>query len=521
MRNDFKTSSLNENEVQPFLYKIENDEYYIRGIFLNPNGDRLEITKQSLFSLNFNDSIYEPFIDGVITILNKEDSLERTVEGKSKTIKGFNYRGDGKDVFYIEIVPIQDTGKKSGVLGDENLKYNRVFSLQNLFACVDEETIYINGVQYKRIKLMDLDKKRLTEKKIQFNSAEVISDENSKKQDIYKDNNERAAETGTSIKTILTKTLQKNEEELFHKEKSGAFDFLGKRGPTNFDTGLSRIFYSSDAENYAYDDLMYLYKHHVSNGDRRTFCYLKKEYFGGKYTFESIENIFRKAIIEGQAGNYFIEKLKISSGTSVSDQTNSTPVATVGAASFANKSNIIDCKFFNQSFSLTKDSYNTKIVHSYDHENKQFKLFKRDAAIKNVRDKFNEIFVAPLGEQFPAILTNVDLQENQNFEEIYSLYSDETIARSVGLNQLLRSMLATSISVELTCYGQMFRKAGRFISIDRSSNYTKNDFDSKFLGTYFILKVIHDFAGDNAYINKIYAVKTYFNDKILNEEGLN
>ena len=199
MRNDFKTSSLNENEVQPFLYKIENDEYYIRGIFLNHNGDRLEITKQSLFSLNFNDSIYEPFIDGVITILNKEDSLERTVEGKSKTIKGFNYRGDGKDVFYIEIVPIQDTGKKSGVLGDENLKYNRVFSLQNLFACVDEETIYINGVQYKRIKLMDLDKKRLTEKKIQFNSAEVISDENSKKQDIYKDNNERAAET---IRTI-------------------------------------------------------------------------------------------------------------------------------------------------------------------------------------------------------------------------------------------------------------------------------------------------------------------------------
>ena len=77
MRNDFKTSSLNENEVQPFLYKIENDEYYIRGIFLNPNGDRLEITKQSLFSLNFNDSIYDPFIDGVVTILNKENSLER------------------------------------------------------------------------------------------------------------------------------------------------------------------------------------------------------------------------------------------------------------------------------------------------------------------------------------------------------------------------------------------------------------------------------------------------------------
>ena len=66
--------------------------------------------------------------------------------------------------------------------------------------------------------------------------------------------------------------------------------------------------------------------------------------------------------------------------------------------------------------------------------------------------------------------------------------------------------------------GGFQRKPGLFISIDRTGNYIDNDFDSKFLGIYFILQVDYQFVGNNQFINKILAVKTYhFNDPKFNE----
>jgi hypothetical protein len=64
----------------------------------------------------------------------------------------------------------------------------------------------------------------------------------------------------------------------------------------------------------------------------------------------------------------------------------------------------------------------------------------------------------------------------------------------------------------------MFRKSGRFFSLDRSGDYPDNKFDNKFLGIYFIINVQHEFKDDDTYLNNIIAVKTYhFDDPKFNE----
>ena len=87
-----------------------------------------------------------------------------------------------------------------------------------------------------------------------------------------------------------------------------------------------------------------------------------------------------------------------------------------------------------------------------------------------------------------------------------------------GLNELLKEGLLTNIGVELTLKGQLFRKSGKFISVERAGEYTDNNFDKKFIGIYFILEVNTVIEGNN-FINKVIAVKTYFFDDLkYNEE---
>ena len=63
--------------------------------------------------------------------------------------------------------------------------------------------------------------------------------------------------------------------------------------------------------------------------------------------------------------------------------------------------------------------------------------------------------------------------------------------------------------MEIFIKGQMFRKSGKFFTLDRAERYPDNMLDKKMLGTYLILSVEHIINGDNTYLNKIIGVKTY------------
>ena len=258
--------------------------------------------------------------------------------------------------------------------------------------------------------------------------------------------------------------------------------------------------------------------------DSKDFSILKKDYFTGKYTLINTKSFFDRACeSNNKAGTFLLEKINISgSGSPKVNQAGSkTPEDT---PSFNEKSQALNIKFYNTSFDILNEKVNTKVVHEYDFENKKFNVMQNESNIINAKQKFDNYYVENMkGERkpFPSQITTNLKKLNLNYENVYNLYGgNENITLTKGLNKLLKSSIISNLGVELQLKGQLFRRSGKFISIDRDSLDPKNKFDDRFLGIYFIINVQHTFLKDDLYINKIFAVKTYYFDDLLFNENL-
>lgn len=180
--------------------------------------------------------------------------------------------------------------------------------------------------------------------------------------------------------------------------------------------------------------------------------------------------------------------------------------------------------FFNTSADTYNEKINTKIVHSYDNNDKKFLLRQKESNIINAKDVFTTNYVSNMkgnnDSPAPSLITTQTKTSNINYQDVYSLYKNEDVMLGKGLNELLKDGILTNMGVELKLKGQLFRRSGKFISIERAENYADNDFDKKFLGIYFILEVNTTIEDDNNYTNNIIAVKTYFFDNLNYNENV-
>ena len=525
MRRDYIKNTLNGAEAKAFSNKIDNQFYYIRAILINPDGDRLDLSKGAIYSLLLKDNLFDPFLKAEIILYNDNHAIERTVPTDLNKESGFTFRGDGRDIIFLEMIPLKSTKEEYKL--EESKEYNQVFSLRNLFSVVEDTDVNLEGTLYKKIKLYDLDERKLTEKNIYFNSVETL-DYNTKNNTLSGvplfnlDNDERGNNTGIMLRELLKFTLLQNDNDIFYIDPSSR----GKKDIKfiDFENGLTKINYNSNTYKKGIDDLNYLYNIHVSNIDSQDFSILKKDYFTGKYTLINGKSFFDRAYNKetGEAGPYTIEKINISAagnpktGKDTLKEPKNTP-------EFNEKSQALNVRFFNTSFDILNEKINTKIVHEYDFENKKFNLFQKDSNVNNAKDKFDSYYVKNMkgkNTPFPSLINTNNKKLNFNYENVYNLYgNNENVRLGVGLNKLLKSSIITNLGTEITLKGQLFRRAGKFISVVKNSKDPKNNFDDRFLGTYFIINVEHSFIKDDIYINKIYAVKTYYFDNLkFNEE---
>ena len=497
-------SSSKDNE-----YIINNQKYIINIVFVSPDGSVLSLSKNNIKVLNINDNVFNPFNVSFISFTDKDNAFQRLKVDKTQlefepelnVLNGYNFRGDGRDFLFIEIIPIENENNPYGVMTED---YNKVFGYRNLFVCIDDNTNIENGEEIKTFNLIDFDEKILQERKSFFSSSNLIETD---KPITQLSNKEREIETGKCIKRLLKDTLlAKSDDQIV--------ETVNNETP-NFEDGLSKIFYTSPANNTALDDLFYLFKKHVSNNSVNDFSLLKKENFTNKYTLLGINNLFNNAYNSNDsAGLYNLEKIVItgsSDSESLIENSKKTPLT---IASFGEFSQVKNIKFFNTDSLINSENLVTKALHSYNFDEKEFNIEKRDTDIVNVREVFDKNYVDNMkgekNEPFPNFLINQSKSINLSFENDYSLYGENKEMRiGEGLNSLLKSSLVSNLAIEVTLKGQLFRKTGRFISLDREGRYVDNLFDDKFLGIYFIVDVQHTFLGDDGYENKIIAVKTY------------
>lgn len=523
MRRDYITNNLNGAEAKANSYKIDGQFYYIRAVLINPDGNRLDLSKGALYNINIKDDLFDPFLKAEIMLYNDNHMIERTVPTQLNSQNGFTFRGDGRDILFLEIIPLKSVKKEYKL--EESAEYNTVFSLRNLFTVIEDTDTIIEGTLYKKLKLYDLDERKLLEKNIYFNSINTINYNDSNTLSAVPlfnlDNDERGNNTGIMLREILKFTLNQNDEDIFYIDRSSS----GTReiNYIDFENGSTSINYNSNAYKKAMDDLNYIYDNHNSNLDSKDFSILKKDYFTGKYTLINAKSFFDRANDNNQSGTFTIEKIIISGAGNLKID-NAGKKTSKNTPSFNEKSQALNVRFFNTSFDILNEKVNTKIVHEYDFENKTFNIMQSDSNIINSKEKFNNNYVQNMkGEKgpFPSQINTKLKKLNFNYENIYNLYGgNENIRLTKGLNKLLKNTIMSNLGVEITLKGQMFRKSGKFITIDRDSLEPKNKFDDRFLGTYFIINVDHTFIKDDLYINRLFAVKTYYFDDLQFNENL-
>ena len=499
------------NDKKKFLYVVDQQNYIFKTLLFNPDSNVSVLSKSSIRNITINDNITDPFLKGSLTILNDGESLERLqtpknvkeFEPDADILKGYTYRGDGRDLFYLDIIPVENVDESYGKLGN---KFNDAFSFKNVFSIVNDEQLFDGENELKRFDFIDFDEKLLKEKNIFFSSTKLLKTD---KPVELLSNSEREIPTGECLKLILKDGLFQNDINEIIKTENGE--------TPNFDTGASKIFYTSPSSNTAYDDLMYILEKHTTDKTGQDFSFLKKRYYDGQYELKSVKEKFDKAFNKDQdtAGKLNMEKLIITGGAGSGEniiQSSKKSPSTI--AYFGEKGNVVDYKFFNINSDISSKKNNTKIVHSYSTNTKNFYVEQKDSNITTAKNTFDENYVSNMkgynNSPSPSVVLNSSKTTNLSYENVYSLYiEDEFIRKSSGINKLLKNLLLTNIGVELTLKGQMFRKAGNFFTLDRSETYVENNFDDKLLGIYFIVEVKHIFNDDNTYNNKIFAVKTY------------
>ena len=513
------TFSYSRDSFTKFFYTINKKNYLFRATFINADGVRVDFQKGAIKELYLNDVIYNPFLKGYMIVDNTDDVIERYKSNPSFNEfvgaipdRGYKTRGDARDLVLLTILPVEPS---MDPYNEQSLEYNRIFGLQYVFCLGDEEDMITDTGKNKKYSLVDFDQEVLKEKKIFFSSGNL-----SRKKDLSNlTDQQRDALTGDSLKEILTLGL--NNKNVIQTTLSGS-NYI----TPFFESGASKLFYSSPNNNTAYDDLVYIYNLHVSNDAGKDFSFLQKDHFTGEYTLMSASSIFAKAYdkTSDAGGKYFVENLTI---TGVQDNSNiieNDIKKPLRALEFGESGDVVSVKFFNTPGTEYQEKVRTLLVHSYNFEDKVFDINCVDGNIENVKKDFTTLFVQPMkgkdNRPSPNFIINETQKNIQNFDNVFLPYEEDNdfLRLSLGRNRVLKNALKLNLGVEVLVQGGLQRGAGKFISIDRKGTYIDNDFDNKFLGIYFILSVDHFFVNEDQFFNKILAVKTYhYVDPKINE----
>ena len=510
-----------KDDFKRFIHLINNKNYSFRATLINPKRLFIDLQKSAILELDIEDNVYNPFLSGNIVIDNTENVIERfktdpslTEFGDQTVFQGYRTRGDGRDILLLSILPI-DGGENSYNLGSDS--FNAIFGLQAMFVLTDEEDLTTETGKSKRYRIEDFDLQILREKKIFFSSVSLLG----KSVDVSNlTDSEKSVQTGKIIKEILKKGLL--NDEIIYTEKVN-----GVETTPHFEDGSSTLFYSSPASSSALDDLSFIHSLHVSDSNSKDFAFLNKTQYTGEYTLESASSIFTKSFNKKQdsGGQYFIENFTMAGQRDVNNIIQNDVKKPADALEFGETGDIIDVKFFNPPGGEYQNKLKTTLVHAYHFQGKSFIIDGVSGNIENVKDDFTELYVEPMkGKDGPKpyFLINNTQKTNLNYDNVFTVFDQDNdfIRLSAGRNRMLSDALKLNLGVELTVQGGLHRHAGKFISIDRTGSYIENDFDSKFMGIYFILSVQHIFVKDTTYLNKIVAVKTYSFTDLKNEEDI-
>jgi hypothetical protein len=459
------------------------------------------IQPDAIIDLVINDTLTDWIVNGYIVIRNTFNTIENN----------YSFRNDGYDTLSVRLYPTnpQVVGpvKNTQPSADYNQKE---WELNYLFSIYYIEDIPLPpgadgaasaSIKCKKLYFRDIRYQLLNTKIIQYSTAlsPKVDNITANSTDI-----QRSISTGDMIKEVIQKGITDSSLINFN---------------TDWDTGASKLFYTSPADCTAYDDLKYALDRHISSkalGNTNDFCILSIERgpnFGdkGQFTLRPMTDYFNKAGKE-TAGKYFIENFFLQHPDD-KETPNIGHTRTPKKITYTSYSRIHQFEYIEINPETNAKQFVSRPVYSFDLNKRQFNIEFQDNDVATAKNFINNNYISQLPtkgkDNFQIVLDSS--KKDLNLKPTFSLYgaSDKRAREADGILDLLKIGVFQNAIITFTVPGLTSREVGRFIGIDYINGGTLNNkFDDRLCGQWFIIDVKHIFRGA-VYNNEITAIKLY------------
>lgn len=508
-----------ESSAKPLTNEYLDDRVFkFQVYFWNNDGRLIKIPRGTIKELVIQDSILDWYHSGYMTFKNPKNVFERASKrydaGDEIDILPYRFRNDGRDYLYIEIdIPVEDD-----IQSTESLD-NEVYTMKLLCSIYSAEDFPGNGPEEKakRVYFWDYRQQLFAERNMSWSTSSAIGRHrgiDSYWSTYLVDDKKRSIYSGDAIKDIITECLK-----------------TGTTTPTfadDFSKGGERIFYTSPASAKGADDLNAIVSMHVHDSINAEPCLLRVNRYTDEWSLLPISEYYNRAYIPDaeMPGEFQLDRFYLAD-ESLPEEVSGNPLRTPGTATAMNNfyvdaNNINDFQFTEMSAADSTDMLNTTAVHMYDNKAKQFNVQCVSSDIQEVRQYIEDNILSNLlsgpGGISSDIVLNKARSENKNIMHSFTSSASKVSELRSGRNKTMMASLFTGSSIAFNVKGSPTRQAGRFISVDRDSTYTDNDFDDKILGQYLTTSVTHT-INTAGYNNSILAVKPYlFKNQSFNED---
>ena len=491
-----------------------NNQLYEIDIRLSNAETDLRIPVGAVQDLVIVDSIYTSFAYAILTINSTGNSLDNLVASERDVVRNvvekttFSFNTDGRDSFYISIVPKSTTGYDF----DKSIwGFNHDGEMASPFIIYDEEEILDNQGQVKsKVFYLKSELQQLLEElNISWSTANVVMSKYANKINVnHVSNSLRKAYTGDCIQHLID-----NSAGLNHRGHSYEYS-------DNWDRGATKAFYTSGPQTTAMEDLQALLDKHVSTISD-DFCIFTEER-NGKLSLTPMSTIYSKAYKEDftQLGEYFVDAFSTHGGSMDVDAaggiTRTVPSKIYGFSETESNDleGLVNFSYLNIANTDSQNELITTMVHSYNHNEKQFSIDCKDNHIYNIKKRMGDLYTSKMkgtGKSTVLPLNNSKV-DNSITKHIFSGGGTRQERLPAGINRVIRKSFAFGPNISFDIKGSTARRSGRFMIMN--ANYANVDapFAKVFVGEWLVTKVAHYFSFvKNQYINTVSCVKTHSN----------
>ena len=478
-------------------------------------------------TINYNNDVLEAF-----------ESLGSSIGTGSSNTAAYQFRGDGRDILKIDIMPQIKEQKCLQVYASESER--KKFNIKHECCIYKYEDITSSkGNKQRKFYFWDRDYQILNDVTIDYSTGDKTSSgtgaspkggsastgagaaaaasnpatrsttKNTPQADkkVSNSNTENSVPTSQAMEDILNKALVQTSGRKFVKGM--------------WDTGESKIMYYSTSSNKAVQDLAYVLSLHISDKSNNNLpCLLKKERYTDKYDLKPLNKYYSGGsglsigtlLNANDQEDFYIGKIDPSSSGL---QRGSMGGSRGGKMNISDYNLIDDYTFTKISAKDLQRYLATSIVHSNDPRG----FFTSDFKENNFQSatKLYEKTYLKSGNYSTGSSTNTPVNTlRKTHKTINHDYIPDNVSKeqrkSYGVNKGMLNLFFKNTSISFKARGNTMRQTGKFFTINRMDGNISTSYDNTVLGKYMTTYVIHQF-GKGGYNNTIHGVKPYVERK--------